>query len=173
MMSIIPTLIFCITAVITIVMTTFLLLVRHPMHGAMCLIASLLGLAIEFYLLGSFLLAIFQVIIYVGAIMVLFVFFIMMYSSHMLSMKPRSSLWMPVGCLCVLILEGSFIVYKAPLLQEFSFKILAPDALGKVLFGNNPIIVELLSTLLLIALIIVIYLASPWLNRQEKNESSS
>ena len=51
---------------------------RHPVSAAMFMIVSLVGVAALFVLLGSFFLAILQVLVYAGAVMVLFLFIIML-----------------------------------------------------------------------------------------------
>ena len=51
---------------------------RNPVHAVIYLVAGLFALALMFYLLGAPLVAAWQVIVYAGAIMVLFLFIIMM-----------------------------------------------------------------------------------------------
>jgi NADH-quinone oxidoreductase subunit J len=51
---------------------------RHPVSAAMFMIVSLVGVAALFVLLESFFLAILQVLVYAGAVMVLFLFIIML-----------------------------------------------------------------------------------------------
>src|SRR5437588_9691150 len=55
-----------------------LLIQRHPINSALSLIAVLASLAVEYLLLGAEFVAAVQVIVYAGAIMVLFVFTIML-----------------------------------------------------------------------------------------------
>src|SRR5919205_205295 len=55
-----------------------LLVQRHPINSALSLIAVMASLAVEYLLLGAEFVAAVQVIIYAGAIMVLFVFVIML-----------------------------------------------------------------------------------------------
>ena len=64
--------IFYLTAAITVLAAGAILIVRHPVHAALYLVISLLSLALIFFLVGAPLLAAFQVMIYAGAIMVLF-----------------------------------------------------------------------------------------------------
>lgn len=54
-----------------------LLLARHPLHGALCLIGTMLSLSGLYALLGSPFLAVLQVLVYAGGIMTLVVFVIM------------------------------------------------------------------------------------------------
>src|SRR5213080_2666376 len=55
-----------------------LLVQRHPINSALSLIAVMVSLAVEYLLLGAEFVAAVQVIVYAGAIMVLFVFVIML-----------------------------------------------------------------------------------------------
>jgi NADH-quinone oxidoreductase subunit J len=69
---------FYITAGVTII-STLLVITRHnPVHALLYLIISLLSLAIIFFLLGAPFAALLEVIIYAGAIMVLFIFVVML-----------------------------------------------------------------------------------------------
>ena len=53
-------------------------LFRHPISAAMFMIVSLIGVAALFVLLEAFFLAVLQVLVYAGAVMVLFLFIIML-----------------------------------------------------------------------------------------------
>src|SRR5690349_10463320 len=69
---------FYITAIIAIVATVLAITRRHAVHALLYLIASLLAIAIIFFLIGAPFIAALELIIYAGAIMVLFVFVVMM-----------------------------------------------------------------------------------------------
>jgi len=70
--------IFYILAAVTVVGTLFAITEKHAVHAIVYLVTSFFALAVIFYLLGAPLVAVFEVIIYAGAIMVLFLFVIMM-----------------------------------------------------------------------------------------------
>jgi len=53
-------------------------LARNPVSSAMCLVMSFLGLACLFFMLDAFFIGIIQVLVYAGAVMVLFLFIIML-----------------------------------------------------------------------------------------------
>ncbi|HEX9764828.1 MAG TPA: NADH-quinone oxidoreductase subunit J, partial [Candidatus Acidoferrales bacterium] len=55
-----------------------LVLQRHPIHSALSLILVMVSLAVLYLLLGAEFIAAIQIIVYAGAIMVLFVFVIML-----------------------------------------------------------------------------------------------
>lgn len=69
---------FYLTAAIAIVATVMVIAARHAVHALLYLVVSLFAVAVLFYLLGAPFAAALEVIIYAGAIMVLFVFVIMM-----------------------------------------------------------------------------------------------
>src|SRR5882757_4699339 len=51
---------------------------RNPVSSAMCLVVSFVGLASVFFLLDAYFIGIIQVLVYAGAVMVLFLFIIML-----------------------------------------------------------------------------------------------
>src|SRR5512145_1941797 len=72
------TIVFYILSAIAIVATAMCVTRKNPVHAVIYLVQGLFALAILFYLLGAPLVAAWEVIIYAGAIMVLFLFVIMM-----------------------------------------------------------------------------------------------
>ena len=71
-------LLFIIFAVLTVLPALLMVVARNPVNGAMFMIVSFVGMAALFVLLEAFFLAILQVLVYAGAIMVLFLFVIML-----------------------------------------------------------------------------------------------
>jgi NADH-quinone oxidoreductase subunit J len=69
---------FYITATVTVISTLLVITRRNPVHALLYLIISLLSLAMIFFLLGAPFAALLEVIIYAGAIMVLFIFVVML-----------------------------------------------------------------------------------------------
>ncbi len=69
---------FYILAAVTVIATIFAISEKHPVHAIVYLVTSFFSLAVIFYLLAAPLIAMFEVIIYAGAVMVLFMFVIMM-----------------------------------------------------------------------------------------------
>ena len=65
-------------AATALVAATLMLVLRHPMRVALALIATMLSLAGVYALLGVHVIAVFQVLIYVGAVMVFMVYAIML-----------------------------------------------------------------------------------------------
>jgi len=69
-----------------------LLAQRHPINGALSLVAVMGSLAVEYLLLGAEFVAAVQVIVYAGAIMVLFVFVIMLLNAGV-EERTKGSRW--------------------------------------------------------------------------------
>ncbi len=155
-------LIFYLTAVIAIGAAGAILIVRHPVHAALYLIASLLALALLFFLLGAPLVAALQVILYAGAIMVLFLFVMMV-----MDLRPASNerLALPKGwrvptlLVAALAVELAVVVFQAPLSGDEIWVSVGPKAVGQSLFGTYLIAVEVAAILLLAALVAVLYLS--------------
>ncbi len=130
---------------------------RQPVHAVLYLIVAFLGTAALLFLLGAPLLAAFMVIIYAGAIMVLFLFVIMMFrrSSQELALRPQ---WGPATLLGVVFLAvAAAMVCKDPgsgtLLRT---AIAQPRDFGYFLFDRYWLAVEIASILLLVALVAVL-----------------
>ena len=83
-------LIFVVFGVISVAGAVNLLAQRHPINSALSLIAVLASLAVEYLLLGAEFVAAVQVIVYAGAIMVLFVFTIMLLNAGEEERTPGS-----------------------------------------------------------------------------------
>ena len=79
---------FYITGAIAVLATVLVITRMNAVHSLLYLITSLLAIAMIFFLLGAPFVAMLEVIIYAGAIMVLFVFVIMM-----LNLGQRSQRW--------------------------------------------------------------------------------
>ncbi|NLS04054.1 NADH-quinone oxidoreductase subunit J [Rhizobium sp. P32RR-XVIII] len=69
---------FLLFATVSVITALLLVLARNPVHSALGLMACFLQISAIFVLLGAPLLAVIQIFVYVGAIMVLFLFVIMM-----------------------------------------------------------------------------------------------
>ena len=69
---------FWLCGIIAIIFSLMMILKRNPVHSALCLVVVFVSLAVLYVLLGAEFLAAVQVIVYAGAIMVLFLFVIML-----------------------------------------------------------------------------------------------
>src|ERR1700720_1686621 len=87
-----------------------LLVQRHPINSALSLVVVMASLAVEYLLLGAEFVAAVQVIVYAGAIMVLFVFVIMLLNAggEERSQGSHIALWMGLPSL---LLVGALLTW--------------------------------------------------------------
>ena len=74
----VPFILFFICAAVAVVGAVLLIVAREPIHSALALILVMMSLAVLYLLLGAEFIAAVQIIVYAGAVMVLFVFVIML-----------------------------------------------------------------------------------------------
>ncbi len=86
-----------------------MLVARHPMRVALALIATMLSLAAIYAMLGVHVIAVFQVLIYVGAVMVFMVYAIMLLDVRDSSFIERYSSWRWPGLGGLALLAGALI----------------------------------------------------------------
>lgn len=153
---------FYVAAVIAVVATLLALTRANAVHGLLYLVVSLLAIAVVFYLLGATFVAALEVIIYAGAIVVLFVFVVMMLNLGPDSvardqawLRPR--IWIGPSILAaVLIGEVVFFLWFGglPATPAIAGSLATtPQAVGLALFGPYVLGVELASMLLLAGVI--------------------
>ena len=153
--------IFYILAVAILLTTGLAITRRNLVHAVVYLVFSFFGSAMMFYLFGAPLLAVLEVIIYAGAIMILFLFIIMMVKTETSEERlfPIQQ-WLPIVLVAVVYLViGAAIVSSAPGSQVVLEVALAkPKAFGQYLFQRHWLVIEIVSLLLLIALVGALYL---------------
>jgi NADH-quinone oxidoreductase subunit J len=148
---------FYMAATITVVASLLAVTRYNASHALIYLIVSLLGSAIIFYVLGAPFAAALEVLIYAGAIMVLFVFVIMMLNLGAAGvdnehqwLRPR--MWIIPSLLCLLLLaEILFLLNTSS--HALSGTVVGPKAVGIELFGPYVLAVEIASMLLLAGLV--------------------
>ena len=126
-------------------------------HALIYLIVTLLSLAVIFYLLGAPFAAALAVVVYAGAIMVLFLFVVMMLNLGQDAVRQEQQWLTPTGWIgpgiltFVLLIEMGYLVAGTG--AATSGTGVSPKAVGAALYGPYLLIVELASILLLAALI--------------------
>src|ERR1700727_2327212 len=83
---------------------------RNPVGSALCFAASMIFMASLFVMLSAFFLAAIQILVTAGAVMVLFLFIIMLLDIGAVSHVPRQKVWM--GATFVLALGFVFILAR-------------------------------------------------------------
>jgi NADH-quinone oxidoreductase subunit J len=160
--------IFYALAVLIIVSTGLAITRRNLVHAVVYLIISFFGSAMLFYLLGTPFLAALEVIIYAGAIMVLFLFIIMMLNVEAFEEQffPIRQ-WIPaVGMCLVFIAAGTLMIMGDPGgWIPLKAAVTEPVFFGHYLFRKHWLAIEIVSLLLLVAVVAVLYLGKN--NREE------
>jgi len=141
-----------------------LLVQRHPINSALSLIAVMAALAGEYLLLGAEFVAALQVIVYAGAIMVLFVFVIMLLNAGVEERTQGSRVAILIGVPGMLI--GSVLVAWVVLRHSGTGEVAAgalpgpPKTIGQMLFHEFLLPFEITSILILVAIMGAVVLAS-------------
>jgi NADH-quinone oxidoreductase subunit J len=149
---------FYIAAVVAIVATLRVITHLHAVHALLYLVVSLLAVALIFYLLGAAFAAALEIIIYAGAIMVLFVFVIMLLNQGPLTVQQERqwlspAMWVgPIVLAAVLLAEVGFIIASTPSAAGGTAQF-GPKDISLSLYGPYVIGLELASLLLLAGLI--------------------
>lgn len=168
---------FYIAACIAVISTLMVIIQLNPVHALLYLVVSLLSIALIFLLLGAHFAAALEVIVYAGAIMVLFVFVVMM-----LNLGPRSReeerRWVPARVwLGPLLLSAALLVELVYVLagggQPVGMREVGPKEVGLALYGPYLLGVELASLLLLSGLIGAYHLGRRALTGQVRGEEST
>lgn len=150
--------VFYISAVIATVSTIMVVTRANPVHALLYLILSLFSVALIFFALGAPFVAALEVIIYAGAIMVLFVFVIMMINPGRRAigrekqwLNPR--IWVGPSILAAILLAELVYILTRGGGQLLGTAEVTPKQVAIVLFGPYILGVELASMLLLAGLI--------------------
>ena len=101
-----PDLLFYLFAALAVGAAVCVVALRNPMYGAVALLTCFLAVAALFLLQHAEFVAVVQIFVYGGGIMVLFLFVIMLVNLHRLPETRRFLLQSPVGILVVLLLVG-------------------------------------------------------------------
>jgi NADH-quinone oxidoreductase subunit J len=162
------TLLFWLLAVIALVAAASMIIQRNPVHSALFLIITLLCLAGLFLLLSAHFLAVIQIIVYAGAIMVLFLFVIMLLDIRRVEAAPsRVKLQKSLGILLgVIFLLETLLVLRSGAINDMAAAVPPPPpdfgtavALGRALLTSYFFPLQLAAVLLFIALIGAIVLS--------------
>ena len=132
-----------------------MLIFKNPMRVALCLITIMLSLASIFALIENHVLAVFQILIYVGAIMVFIVYVIMLLDPHDQALTKRFSKY-AIGGGIMLFLSLSFLAPKAKLLsqiQDGKSLILSFKDFANIFLKDYFIFFELTSVLLIVGVV--------------------
>ncbi len=166
---------FYIASTIALVSTFMVLTKFEASHGLIYLIISFLAAAVVFFVIGAPFAAVLEILVYAGAIMVLFVFVVMMLNMGDAAVIREHEwlnfrMWIfPSILSLVLLAEIVYILSSGS--QMLSGETVGPKAVGLSLFGPYVLAVEIASMLLLAGLVGAYQLGRRYLedNRGEDN----
>jgi NADH-quinone oxidoreductase subunit J len=151
-------LLFWICAALAVVSATLVVLRRHPIHSALWLAITLLSTSVLYLSLQASFVAAMQIMVYAGAILVLILFVIMLLNPDPDPASPKSAavprvpplaLALVFGILCTKILWIGGVVDFSAVARGFG----GAQAVGRLLFSEYVVPFEIVSLLLLTALV--------------------
>jgi len=161
------TILFLITAVVILASAVMVVSSRNLVHAALWLISALFGVAVLYALLNAGFLAVVQVVIYIGAIAILFIFAVMLTRREMRDTGPGlNKNWWVSALMSILTFGGlayllsswsGFSQASADIPPGFD----AVSALGEALISPDAFVLpfEVASVLLVAALVGAVYIA--------------
>lgn len=144
-------------AAVAILATLGVVTGKNPVHALLCLVVSLLSVAMIFFALGAPFAAALEMIVYAGAIMVLFVFVVMMLNLGAETEKQERA-WLSPGAwaypaVLALVLLAQWLLIMPLSGATIGEQEIGPQQVGIALYGPYLLIVELASMLLLAAMV--------------------
>ncbi len=156
--------VFLVFAIVAVVAAINIVVQTHPISSALSLVGVMGSLAVLFLLLGAEFIAAAQLIVYAGAIMVLFVFVIMLLNAGAENAKVIGPRVKYAGLPLLIVFLGliSFAIqalFRGSTIVVFGGFHGGPAEIGRMLFTDYLLPFEVVSVLILIALIGAIVLA--------------
>lgn len=145
--------IFYISAALAIVSTLLVVLAKNAVHALLYFIVSLLAVSVIFFLIGAPFIAALEVIIYAGAIMVLFVFVIMMLQVHSAEYQSlndftKPAVWAGPAFIALILFGEMLYVMFSHSFQSAAVLRVSAQEVGTLLFTQYAIVVDLAGFLL-------------------------
>lgn len=157
--------VFYVAAVVAVLATVRVITNTNPVHALLNLVVSLLAVAVVFFALGAPFAGALEVIVYAGAIMVLFVFVVMMLNIGSAQAQERAwltpGIWRGPAILAVVLLAELCYVLTSMGVHPAALTVVGPKQVGIALYGPYLLAVELASFLLLAALVAAYHLGRP------------
>lgn len=146
--------IFYIASLVAVVATFMVITRRNAVHALLYLIVSLLAVSVIFFIVGAPFIAALEVIVYAGAIMVLFVFAIMMLHIGKDTESNRIDIfdinaWIGPGLLSLILLAEFIYVFYSYQTSVGTVAVIGPHEVSSSLFGEYVLAIELTGMLLM------------------------
>lgn len=160
---------FYLSALLMVTMATIVVLSNNPVRSVLALVVCFLASSVVWLLAQAEFLALILILVYVGAVMTLFLFVIMMLDINVIAKRSHFVRYVPLAVFIVVLLVGLMFMVIKP--EHFSLPHLVgniPDttntvdnskALGIILYTNYAYAFEVAGVLLLVAIIAAITLA--------------
>ncbi|MCF6303175.1 MAG: NADH-quinone oxidoreductase subunit J [Devosiaceae bacterium] len=175
-----PIFFFYIFAGITVASALMVISSRNPVHSVLFLILAFINAAGIFMLAGAEFLAMILIVVYVGAVAVLFLFVVMMLDVDFADLKKGALQYMPIGAIVggILLLELLMVAGSTFVTPELAAGSVMPiaagisntQALGEVLYTRYVFLFQAAGLILLVAMIGAIVLTlrhKPNIKRQD------
>ena len=175
---------FYLLATVAVVSALLVVSARNPVHSVLWLILSFFSSAGLFVLLGAEFLAMLLVVVYVGAVAVLFLFVVMMLDVDFVKLREGYARYLPLGGIVAAVLLAEMIMVSVAVVQGGAANgasapgALGPDvtnveAIGRVLYTDYIYFFQAAGVVLLIAMIGAITLTlrhKPHIKRQNPGD---
>jgi NADH-quinone oxidoreductase subunit J len=156
--------IFYLFSSVTLLSAVAVVTVRNPIYSALFLILAFFSSAATWVLLEAEFLGVVLVLVYVGAVMVLFLFVIMMLDIQIDTLKEGFIRYLPVGLLVAIAVAAEMIlvvksdVFKVDIPAPAPLNVNNTEALGEVLYTEYVYPFEIAAVILVVAIIAAIVL---------------
>ena len=156
---IVPAIAFYLFAAVAVASGVMVISARNPVHSVLFLILAFFNAAGLFVLMGAEFIAMILVIVYVGAVAVLFLFVVMMLDINFVELRQGFLQYLPTGALIGLVLLAELILALGSGLPE---SVDPPDrevattntrAIGNVLYTDHVYLFQAAGVILLVAMI--------------------
>ena len=97
-------------ATVAVVAAGAVISVRNPVHAVLCLILTFFSVACTWLLVGAEFLGVALILVYVGAVMVLFLFVVMMLDIDIVKIREGWVKFLPIGLLVAVVMLGQMLV---------------------------------------------------------------
>jgi NADH-quinone oxidoreductase subunit J len=134
---------------------------RNPVHSVLFLILAFFNAAALFVLLGAEFLAMILVVVYVGAVAVLFLFVVMMLDIDFAALRQGFMLYLPLGAVLAIVLVAEFFIVLGAwrlgganaIAQSVPAGVSNTQALGRILYTDYIFYFQTAGLILLVAMI--------------------
>lgn len=155
---------FLLFAGVAVASSVRMITVKNPIHAVLFLVLTFVSTAALWLLIEAEFLGIVLVLVYVGAVMVLFLFVVMMLDVNLVQMREGFAQYLPVGILVavvmlvemVLVLTSKAFDHAPP--EASGLQVNNTEALGEVLYTQHVYAFEIAAVILLVAIVAAISL---------------